>query len=162
MDIKKIYTYALQREIEGRDFFANNAERMSHAAVIEVFKRLAQEEQRHIHIIQAEIEALDSGDTQEVPSPILQERGFFSDRAQAEMIEQTVAEAMVPDLPVLRMAYLIEKDFAEFYTMAAAKAEGNAREVLEGLAAWERTHESLFKQLHDQAFERYADMPWGG
>jgi len=166
MDIRKIYAYALQREIEGRDFFANNAERMSHAAVTEVFKRLAQEEQRHIHIIQAEIDVLDavatSGEAESEVSPALQERGFFTDRAQAEMIEQTVSEAMVPDLPVLRMAYLIEKDFAEFYVMAAGKTEGKAKEVLEGLAAWERTHESLFKQLHDQAFERYADMPWGG
>ncbi len=159
---RKIYTYALQREIEGRDFFANNAERMSHAAVQEVFKRLAKEEQRHIHIIQAEIDALDEEGKAQDSSPVFQERGFFTDRAQAEMIEQTVSEAMVPDLPVLRMAYLIEKDFAEFYAMAAGKADGKAKEVLESLAAWERTHESLFKQLHDQAFERYADMPWGG
>jgi len=27
---------------------------------------------------------------------------------------------------------------------------------------WERGHEALFKQLHDKAFEEYAQMPWGG
>ena len=27
---------------------------------------------------------------------------------------------------------------------------------------WERRHESLFKQMHDKAFEQYAGMPWGG
>jgi hypothetical protein len=37
--------------------------------------------------------------------------------------------AMVPDLPVLRMAYLIERDFAEFYEMATGKTEGEEREV---------------------------------
>lgn len=161
--IKKIYQYALQREIEGRDFFANNAERMSHASVVEVFKRLAQEEQRHIHIIEEQLRILSGPEVGEaVANPGIGDAAFFTDRARSEMIEQTVSEAMVPDLPVLRMAYLIEKDFAEFYAMAAGKVTGRAREVLESLAAWERTHESLFKELHDRAFEKYADMPWGG
>ena len=71
-------------------------------------------------------------------------------------------EAMVPDLPVLRMAYLIERAFAEFYEMAASKAEGEAKQVLTMLAMWERGHEKLFKQFHDRAFEEYARMPWGG
>jgi len=69
---------------------------------------------------------------------------------------------MVADLPVLRMAYLIEHDLAEFYEMAASKVVADAREVLKMLAAWERGHERLFKNLHDKAFEEYAKMPWGG
>jgi rubrerythrin len=60
------------------------------------------------------------------------------------------------------MAYLIERDFAEFYEMAAGKAVGDAKKILEMLANWERGHEMYFKQLHDQAFEDYANMPWGG
>ena len=92
----------------------------------------------------------------------LERDGFFSQRAESEMLDQTVMEAMVPDLPVLRMAYLIERDFAEFYELAAAKSEGEAREVLTMLATWERGHEKLFKRLHDTAFKEYAEMPWGG
>jgi rubrerythrin len=69
---------------------------------------------------------------------------------------------MVPDLPVLRTAYLIEHDFAEFYDNAARQAEGEAKKVLEMLARWEHGHEVLFKQMHDKAFEEYAQMPWGG
>ena len=70
---------------------------------------------------------------------------------------------MVPDLSVLRMAYLIERDFAEFYEMAAERAEdATARASLRQLARWERGHEKLFKEMHDRAFEEYAGMPWGG
>jgi rubrerythrin len=163
MDIVKIYQYALQREIEGRNFFEQNANRMSHAAVVEVFKRLVVEEQKHINLIQAQLDAIQSGKESDLASAMdLENKGFFSSRAQSEMIEQTVSEAMVPDLPVLRMAYLIERDFADFYDMASKKASGEAREILTQLAAWEHTHESLFKQMHDKAFELYADMPWGG
>ncbi len=32
----------------------------------------------------------------------------------------------------------------------------------EMMATWERGHEMFFKQLHDSAFEAYAQMPWGG
>ena len=163
MDIRKIYEYALQREYEGKRFFEQNAERLSHAAAVGAFKQLALEEQKHIEFIQSQIEALDKGETLTVAVGLeLNKAGFFSQRAQTEQIDQTVAEAMVPDLPVLRMAYLIERDFAEFYSTMAVKAQGEARQVLDMLATWERGHEKLFKYLHDQAFEQYSQMPWGG
>jgi rubrerythrin len=92
----------------------------------------------------------------------MEQIGFFTARASSEFIEQTVLEAMVPDLPVLRMAYLIERDFAEFYEEAASKVDGDTRKVFEKLAYWERRHEALFKKMHDRAFEEYAQMPWGG
>jgi rubrerythrin len=92
----------------------------------------------------------------------LEQAGFFSQRAQSEIIDQKVAEAMVPDLPVLRMAFLIERDFAEFYEASAAQAEGEAKQVLTMLAQWERRHERLFKHFYDRAMEEYSKMPWGG
>jgi hypothetical protein len=119
MNIRKVLEYALQREYEGKAFFENNAERLSSAAAVGAFKAIAKEEQRHIEYIQAQINALNvtkSGkQTVSQPAPDLDETQFFANRASTEMIEQTVNEAMVADLPVLRMAYLIERDFSEFY-----------------------------------------------
>ena len=163
MDTRKIYEYALQREYEGKRFFEENAERLSHAAAVGAFKQLAAEEGKHIEFIQAQIDTLVKGESPDTAmGEALQKEGFFSQRAESELLDQTVLEAMVPDLPVLRMAYLVERDFAEFYEMAAGKSKGGAKEVLQMLANWERGHERLFKQLHDQAFEDYAQMPWGG
>ena len=163
MEIRKIYGYALQREHEGKRFFEQNAGRLSHSAAISAFKRLAVEEQRHIEFIQRQIDLLDKGHPPSTEMGAeLDRAGFFTTRADSESIDQTVLEAMVPDLPVLRMAYLIERDFSEFYENAASQVEGEARHVLEMLAGWERGHESFFKELHDKAFEEYAGMPWGG
>ncbi len=163
MDIQKIYEYALQREHEGKRFFTQNARRLHHATAVGVFEQLAAEEQKHIDFIQAQLDALNQGAAPNTQLGLeLAEQGFFSQRAESEAIDQAVAEAMVPDLPVLRMAYLIERDFAEFYEMAASRAEGQARETLRMLAEWERGHERLFKHLHDTAFAEYAGMPWGG
>ena len=163
MDIHKIYGYALQREHEGKRFFEQNAERLSHAAAVGAFKRLALEEQKHIEFIQRQIDLLDKGQPANTEMGVeLNQVGFFTTRADSESIDQTVLEAMVPDLSVLRMAYLIERDFSEFYENAASQAQGGARHVLEMLAGWERGHERFFKELHDKAFEEYAGMPWGG
>lgn len=163
MDILKVYQYALQREYEGKRFFEENAGRLSHAAAVGAFKNLANEEQKHIDFIQNQIEQIKQG----IPPSLalgkdLENEGFFSQRAATEALDSTVLESMVPDLPVLRMAYLIERDFAEFYEKAADRAEGEAKEALKMLANWERSHESLFRQYHDKAFEEYAGMPWGG
>jgi len=160
MNIEKVLEYALEREYEGKRFFWDNAERLRNAAAASAFRAIAAEEQKHIDFIAAQIAALNAGVTAE--SPELPAAGFFADRAQSESITDTINESMVSDLPVLRMAYLIERDFAEFYGMAAAKADGEAKKVLEMLAKWESGHERLFKRMHDELFEKYADMPWGG
>lgn len=164
MDVLKIYQYALQREKEGRDFFRNNADRFGHAAVVDAFEKLAAEEEKHIQFIQGLIDARETGGSTGIETgEAMEQAGFFSGRAESEMLDQTVVEAMVPDLAVLRMAYLIERDFAEFYEMAADRVEDEtAKKSLTMLGKWERQHEKLFKRMHDRAFEEYASMPWGG
>jgi rubrerythrin len=162
MNTRKIFEYALLREIEGKAFFETNASRLQNAAAAGAFKIIAAEEQKHIDYIRGHLRAMEDGVRLEGQAPELPTTGFFAGRAEHEQIEQSVAEAMVADLPVLRMAYLIERDFAEFYAQAASKAEGDAKAMLEMLAKWESGHERLFKRLHDQAFENYAEMPWGG
>jgi rubrerythrin len=164
MDVRKVYEYALGREHEGRNFFQSNAARFGHAAVVGAFEAMAAEEQKHIEFIQSLIDGLETeGESGLDTGSALEEEGFFSQRAEAEMLDQTVVESMVPDLTVLRIAYLIERDFAEFYEMAAGRVEdGDAEKALRMLARWERGHEELFKKMHDRAFEEYAGMPWGG
>jgi rubrerythrin len=163
MDVRKIYEYALQREHEGQSFFQQNASRMTHAAATAIFNRLADEEGKHIRFIESLLAALDGqGEPDTGVAAQIEEDSRFVARAKAEMLDQTVTESMVPDLTVLRVAYLIERDFKEFYENAASKAEGSAREALNMLARWEFGHEQLFKDLHDALFEEYAEMPWGG
>jgi rubrerythrin len=162
LNIQRIYEYALQREHEGKNFFETNAARMSHAAAASIFRQLAAEEQKHIQFIEAAIQALDSQDAGSGIETWPAEADLFARRAESELIDQTVIESMIPDVAILRMAYLIERDFAEFYEMSAAQAEGKARTTLSALAQWERGHERLFKDLHDRVFQEYAEMPWGG
>lgn len=160
MDLKRIYEYALQREREGRDYFLRAAERTGHAAAAGIFRRLAEEEERHIEFIQGLLDLLAGGKA--APARDVSDDGAFDARAEAEQLDQSVVEAMTPDVAILRTAYLIERDFVEFYRMAADKAEGEARRALLRLAEWEQGHEELFRTMHDRVFEEYTRMPWGG
>lgn len=161
MDLKRIYTYALQREYEGRDFFTANASKMHNRVATGILKRLAAEEEKHIAFIQALLSE-NAGSETAAAAAMLGDEAFFSARAESEQIEQTVIESMTPDVTILRMAYLIERDFAEFYEMAADQTEGEAQQALRKLANWEHSHEKLFKDLHDRIYEAYMEMPWGG
>ena len=162
MEILRIYEYALSREKEGKRFFEENAGRLQNAAAVGAFRRLVIEEQRHIDFIQYQIDQVNEKHTFSEDFKINPNDNFFAQRIESENVQQSVDESMVADLPVLRMAYLIERDFAEFYEMASRKTEGEASEILLMLANWEHSHEHLFKTLHDTAFELYANMPWGG
>ena len=134
----------------------------SSAQGLSLFPPEDKEDEEWISIGKAMFDALENKESATQPAPELDEATFFAARADQEMIEQSVSESMVADLPVLRMAYLIEKDFSEFYQQAASKAEGDAKAMLEMLARWEAGHERLFKRMHDEAFEKYTEMPWGG
>lgn len=160
MNLQKIYEYALQREQEGYQFFKTNADKATHAAAAEVFRKLADEELMHIKYIKNLIESL--GDESGASDALLEEDSWFEDRAKKEFLDQTLIESMIPDVSVLRTAYLIEHDLFSFYEMAAAKSEGRARIAFKQLAKWEHGHEAFFKELHDKVFEEYTQMPWGG
>jgi rubrerythrin len=162
MDLLKIYQYALQREREGREFFATNAKKVSHAAAVGIFEKLAAEEEKHIAFIEILIDSLDNPAQKEATAAEMAQASFFTQRADSEAIDQTIIESMIPDVTILRMAYLIERDFAEFYEMASQKAEGEAKQTLTMLAQWERGHEKLFKGIHDRVYQEYMEMPWGG
>ena len=160
--VGRILAYALEREKQGVRFFKENAERLHNTAAKGVFERLAQEEIKHAEYIQHLLDQLEEDGDVVVSESLSSEIDLFGDRAESEKLDQTVLESMIPDVTVLRMAYLIERDFAEFYTQAATQAKGTVKAALEQLAVWEQGHERLFKRMHDYLYDAYIKMPWGG
>ena len=160
MNLQKIFEYALQREKEGYQFFKTNADKAGHAAAAQVFQRLADEELKHIEYIKNLMKS--EGDDGVQSEAMLEIEGWFEGKAKEELLDQSLIESMIPDVAVLRTAYLIESDLSEFYENAATKSSGTAQKAFQQLARWERAHEAFFKELHDKVFEEYTQMPWGG
>jgi len=122
MDLGRLLRYALHMEETGRDFFVENSRKFSHGAVRETFERLASEEEKHVEFIKDLIVGVEKGqDVSRQADLSVGPEDFFTRRADSEKLDQTVLESMIPACTALRMAYLIERDFVEFYQRFAQK-----------------------------------------
>lgn len=161
----KVFEYALNQEETGKSFFQVSLQRMSMGAAVSAFKRLIEEEEKHIQFIKGILKNL-QGESEmsldQIKKVVLEPTNYFDKRARSEFLEQCVEGSMVPDVTVFNTAWLIEKDLSEFYERMANQTEGEAKEALLMLSQWEKTHEKFFREYRDKLSEVYAKMPWGG
>jgi len=161
----KIFEYALNQERTGMSFFQTSLERMGIGAAVTAFKRLIQEEQRHIEFITRVLNDLKAGGDIEMERPAageMEQTNYFDERTRSEFLQQCVEGSMIPDVTIFNTAWLIEKDLSEFYGRMAEKTEGKAAEALRMLSGWEHEHEKFFREYRDKLSDVYARMPWGG
>jgi len=163
--LKKIFEFALNQEETGKMFFQSSLERMGIGAAVNAFKRLIEEEEKHIVFISTILEDLKRNSDVEVSGIKgldMEVDNYFDERAKSEFLQQCVEGSMVPDVTVFNTAWLIEKDLSEFYAKMANQTEGSAKEALLMLSRWEKRHELFFKEYRDKLSEVYSKMPWGG
>lgn len=161
----KIFEYALNQEQTGKSFFQLSLERMGYGAAVSAFKRLIEEEDKHIAYITSILEDLKTGSdisASTVKGVVMEPTNYFDDRARSEFLAQCVEGSMVPDVTVFNTAWLIEKDLSEFYDKMAHQTDGMAQEALAMLARWEKGHEAFFRTFRDKLSDAYSRMPWGG
>jgi rubrerythrin len=161
----KIFEYALNQEETGKSFFQHSLQRMGIGAALSAFKRLIEEEEKHILFIKKILADLKGKEEIELPTEeevTLEPTDYFDERARSEFLEQCVEGSMIPDVTVFNTAWLIEKDLSEFYEKMANNTEGRAKEALTMLSNWEKGHERFFREYRDKLSEIYSKMPWGG
>jgi rubrerythrin len=160
----KIFEYALNQEETGKSFFQASVKRMGIGAAVTAFKRLIEEEEKHIDFINRILKDLREGGELEIMNKDvpLEEVDYFDARAKSEFLEQCIEGSMVPDVTVFNTAWLIEKDLSEFYERMANQTEGKAKEAHMMLSHWEKGHERFFRDYRDKVSDVYANMPWGG
>lgn len=161
----QIMKYAMQMELDGHNFFKEKSKVFKSPITKELFERFAEVEMDHYEYIKKQLERYLETDEFELDDEFLnrEETSIFEAREKADHIDTTVVESDVPDLTVLRMAYLIEKDFAEFYRHSADTAEDpEIKKLFETLAKWEDAHEEIFKSEYERKREEYINLPWGG
>lgn len=161
----RIFEYALNQEETGKGFFQYSLQRMDVGAAVSAFKRLIEEEEKHIEFINQILDGLKHGRDLELAEPtgtLIRPTNFFDERAKSEFLQRCVESSMIPDVTVFNTAWLIEKDLSEFYEKMAGQTEGKAKEALLMLSNWEKGHEAFFREFHDKLSDVYSRMPWGG
>jgi rubrerythrin len=161
----KIFEYALNQEHTGKGFFEFSLQRMGMGAAVSAFKRLVEEEEKHIQFIGKILDGLKRGEDvepEQLRDVILEPKNYFDERARKEFLQQCVEGSMIPDVTVFNTAWLIEKDLSEFYDSMAQQTQGKASDALRMLSHWEKGHEKFFREYRDKLSEVYSRMPWGG
>ncbi|WIV12581.1 ferritin family protein [Proteiniborus sp. MB09-C3] len=162
---EQIMRYAMQMELDGCTFFKEKAEKFNNATTRKLFLNLAEVEMEHFYFIKEQLDEYLETDSFniELEGFNRDENNIFESREKSEHIAETLKESDIPDLTILRMAYLIERDYAEFYRKAADNADDEiAKAIFEKLAKWEDGHEKLFKSEYDRRMKEYMNLPWGG
>lgn len=158
-----ILKYAMEMERQGHHFYKTNAERFSSATAKELFERLSEVEMDHYNFLKDQLNYyIENNQLQDIDIDMDKEKGLFNQRYQSENIEQSINDSLTPDLTILRMAYLIERDYAEFYRKKSEEADDDKiKKLFSTLAIWEEGHEELFKAEYDRRMEEYINGQWG-
>lgn len=149
-----ILRFALAREVEGREFYKEKAQRVKSKDVKNTFESLYQMEEEHVKFIAGLMEKLQKDVEINIDAELVK-TDFFEAREKMELIPGTL-EDMANDLSILRMAYLIEEDFESFYKMSADKVEdADMKKLLNTLAKWEEGHKKMLLELYEETMKSY-------
>lgn len=166
-DLKKyeqIIRYAMEMELNGSRFFKENAKKFVEPTSEALFLKLAEVEMEHYRYLENQLNSIINTNKLDLSQEVLdRDEDIFQSRAESEHLVSTLQESQIPDITILRMAYLIERDFKEFYMEASKNADDkDIKSLFDKLASWEKGHEELFKKEYDKRMKEYMNLPWGG
>lgn len=161
----KIISLAMEMELYGHNFYKDNAEKSQNLQTQAVFKKLSKIEWGHYEYLKNLLSKYKGEDVDEkdLTLPKDNAKEFFDQRKESENLDQNLEQSMIPDMNVLRMAYLIEEDFRDYYKSMAKKVDdGELKEILENFSSWEDEHANIFKKEYDKLMDQYMNISWGG
>jgi rubrerythrin len=156
----KILEYAMTMEKQGQQFYLKYKDEFKSEKAKRIFENLAKVEAEHYKILKQEYEAFVKGEKSEQFDVTLSGGDTIFEEAmkQEQDLMTPDSEAGLNELAIMRMAYLIENDFAEFYKHVAEQATSeDAKKLFSTLAHWENKHRELF-------YREYQDLMhanWG-
>ncbi|KLO22493.1 hypothetical protein X275_06030 [Marinitoga sp. 1197] len=153
-----ILNYALAKEIEGKNFYKSKLDNISNLQLKEIFSMLVEMEQGHAEYIKKLIKKYEDEKNLDVEFEE-DDENLFQIREKKEITGGKIEE-MTLDLSVVKMAYLIEDDFMNFYKNAAEKVENNdAKKLFEKLSKWEETHRDILYNIYrDLSNDYWTEM----
>jgi len=148
-DNLKVLEYAMEMEKQGKDFYLRNKDLIKDTKGKDLFEELAVIEAEHYDLLKKYHTYL-TEDEQGEPLNLEDESKIFEKQLEDSNINFDSLGGS--DLAIMRMAYIIENDFAEFYKNAAESTEDpSIKELLEELAEWENGHRKVF-------YDRFQNM----
>lgn len=106
----RIFEYALQQEKAGKGFFEDSMRRMATGTARSAFRRLAQEEEKYIDMLNRILQGLKAGPELEPGETrrFKMEKVKFLDRQEkSQFLKECTLDSGLPDACIFNTAYLI-------------------------------------------------------
>ena len=156
MKLIDIFSVAHQMELRGMEFYSAQCGNVKLPQIKEIFEHLVIMEKDHAEYLHRQIEKLERSETPELPEAGDKDN-LFIERMTAQKLDSAKLTSDLGDFSVVRMAYLIEKDFVVFYeNSAGGQTDKVVKMTFEMLAAWERGHAEMLKKQLEGIIERNA------
>lgn len=142
----EILKYAMNMEKRAQEFYSLYRDKVSNPTIKALFEELSEMEIGHYEMLKNQVESLEqTGDLAEID--LEAEEGNSIIKTGSKALEGVSLEYDMADLPILRMAYSMEDDFANYYKAAAEKTEDEkAKKLLNALSRWEIKHRDSFAE----------------
>ena len=144
---------AILLERRGQAFYTKVAEQSSDPAVKEFFQTMAQEEVRHVEILESQFAAYVQNQQFLPVSPEEREEASVVKSVLTQDVRQKIAAAGF-EAAAIAAAMLMEERAVALYSKRADAAKDPSEETLyQWLADWERSHLSFLAQLDKEVRE---------
>ncbi len=155
MNVEDVLKLAYRMELQGMEFYDEQKARVKLPLLRELFSFLSEMERGHAKYLERQLKNISAGKSLDsLPESV------ETDRYQEIMAKQKIEPAdLLSDLgdySIMRMAYLIEKDFAQFYEKSASSSDGEIRDLFNRLADWEKGHAQMMKEEMGKIISRNA------
>lgn len=153
---KEIIAFAMSMEKQGQQFYARYMDELEQPEAKKWFQILAETEQEHYEILEKQLKQLEKDGTWIDMDTLttVEDPDLFEKRIKREGINAGSLSHTLSDLHILRMAYLLENDFAEYYQKAMNHiTDPSGKSILQSLFYWENEHRRIFHELYQQAME---------
>ena len=155
MNIENVLKLAHSMELQGMEFYDEQKDRVKLQLLKELFAFLNDMERGHAAYLEKQLKNMAAGKSLDaLPDDVEMDR--YRDIMEKQKIEPANLKTDLGDYSIMRMAYLIEKDFAQFYDKSAAESDGEIRDLFIRLADWEKEHAKMMKDEMSKIISRNA------
>src|SRR5699024_5040113 len=121
---ENIIRYAMHVEMDGEQNYKEHAEKSNDPTTKRLFLNLSNMEKDHYEFLKRQLDHyLENKEFKIDDEFIRREENIFEERQEEEKMDATMRESHIPDISALRTAFLVERDFKEFYQKASENIE---------------------------------------
>ncbi|OGD19847.1 MAG: hypothetical protein A2W03_08130 [Candidatus Aminicenantes bacterium RBG_16_63_16] len=146
--IDKLLGYAMRAEMDSDRIYTEMSNRVKNPLLIQKFRILAFEEQKHKTVLEHLFQSIYPGDTPEVP-----------EKVDPKLLPAVIIRPTSDLVDILRQAMEAEKSAQTLYSGLAKRVEQGKKKILEYLSKVERSHYLMLRSEYAMAqqFEDYGE-----